>query len=962
MLLRVQLRRDTAANWAANNPILSVGECGLELDDDGFVLALKFGDGVAQWNDLDYFSQGETAFPIGPAGGVLSGLYPDPGFAEPMATSSDLDDEATDRAAGDALALQKSANLSDVASTAAARTSLGLGTAATHLAGDFDPAGTATATVAGHVSTGDPHPGYLTPEEGNSAYDVLGAAGSVFGALSTHATSGVHTSPQPPIIGSTGSTAVAGNDGRLTDVRTPTDASVTPAKFNASAVDPAAGVAGARTLGIGAQQAAAGSALAAKQDNILPGTYAETETSGVRMQAANAATTARVIAIRSKAVDYSGNRVVINDGATHLLSAHYPSLASAQATFPHAVALSDELAWAAIQAAINEAGSTAAGGEAAGDVGNYWINRALSAAASAVTVSGPGRGKMTVTQRSTSAHGVSLGRDTSNGNTFTKNLRFRGFSLVGPGQGVSTGTGFYGHNDASTYQGQVGFDDVDVNNFDTCYDLCKWDNSWGRAIGVSYCRLGWWSSGNANTIQLDISASNCTEAVSRFGDGAGVVVQCRDLISSGMMVDALDQSQVTIVGGNWESCTGSTAFCHVNNGARVVSTVGRILKNIGNDVPGFLVENGGVLTVLSPPAFAGFSTSKTIRKASTSATVYALAPSRSLSSAAELLVDEGGVDSYPALPWPTRQDNSVGTASANIRGLPLAKMYRTGSNGEDQLLLSVRDRSSGSDVYNFHALTGRIRGSGTPLGNVSASPGVLYSRDDAPDIANAFYFKLTGTGTSGWVAIGAAGTTGPAGGLQAGDAIRQMWRTGTWVIPKAGTSTSGSLGLGNLRLFPVEVPYNGGTPWTISAFQADVTNASDSGLAGGVFRFAVYGDNSFYPGSLLLDTGTLGGSGTGSVATNAIAVPTITLATPLSIPDNLGIIWIGGAVQGWAVTAPTLRILSNVPIAVPSSTTPTAGEARWGYVSSATYAGALPGTFPASQAPTGSVPRISVKL
>lgn len=39
---------------------------------------------------------------------------------------------------------------------------------------------------------------------------------------------------------------------------TPDDSSVTPAKFDASAIDPAAGVAGARTLGTGAQQAAAG--------------------------------------------------------------------------------------------------------------------------------------------------------------------------------------------------------------------------------------------------------------------------------------------------------------------------------------------------------------------------------------------------------------------------------------------------------------------------------------------------------------------------------------------------------------------------------------------------------------------------------------------------------------------------------------------------------------------------------
>lgn len=118
------------------------------------------------------------------------------------------------------------------------------------------------AAVAAHAGLADPHPVYLTPAEGNAAYDAAGAAtaaqAAASSALSTHGTSGVHTAPQPPIIGSTATTAVAGNDARLTDTRTPTDASVTPAKFAASAVDPAAGVAGARTLGTGAQQAAAG--------------------------------------------------------------------------------------------------------------------------------------------------------------------------------------------------------------------------------------------------------------------------------------------------------------------------------------------------------------------------------------------------------------------------------------------------------------------------------------------------------------------------------------------------------------------------------------------------------------------------------------------------------------------------------------------------------------------------------
>jgi hypothetical protein len=61
-------------------------------------------------------------------------------------------------------------------------------------------------------------------------------------------------------VGTTAGTVAAGDDTRLTNTRTPTDASVTPAKFAASAIDAAAGVASARTLGTGAAQAAAGNA------------------------------------------------------------------------------------------------------------------------------------------------------------------------------------------------------------------------------------------------------------------------------------------------------------------------------------------------------------------------------------------------------------------------------------------------------------------------------------------------------------------------------------------------------------------------------------------------------------------------------------------------------------------------------------------------------------------------------
>jgi hypothetical protein len=46
----IALRRDTAANWATDNPILAVGETGWTTD----TRRVKLGDGVTAWVDLPF--------------------------------------------------------------------------------------------------------------------------------------------------------------------------------------------------------------------------------------------------------------------------------------------------------------------------------------------------------------------------------------------------------------------------------------------------------------------------------------------------------------------------------------------------------------------------------------------------------------------------------------------------------------------------------------------------------------------------------------------------------------------------------------------------------------------------------------------------------------------------------------------------------------------------------------------
>ena len=50
MATKIQLRRDTAANWTTNNPILGPGEVGVDLTSQTF----KIGDGTSSWTTLEY--------------------------------------------------------------------------------------------------------------------------------------------------------------------------------------------------------------------------------------------------------------------------------------------------------------------------------------------------------------------------------------------------------------------------------------------------------------------------------------------------------------------------------------------------------------------------------------------------------------------------------------------------------------------------------------------------------------------------------------------------------------------------------------------------------------------------------------------------------------------------------------------------------------------------------------------
>lgn len=122
MAIAIRRRRDSTANWTANNPILEDGQLGFELTASGEYDKFKIGDGKTRWNDLKYSFDYQA---VKAQADIIIGN---------IGTSTTKAAEAMSSAQNAAASAQSAATSANVASQAAAEAAEEAATEATELA------------------------------------------------------------------------------------------------------------------------------------------------------------------------------------------------------------------------------------------------------------------------------------------------------------------------------------------------------------------------------------------------------------------------------------------------------------------------------------------------------------------------------------------------------------------------------------------------------------------------------------------------------------------------------------------------------------------------------------------------------------------------------------------------------------------------------------------------------------
>jgi hypothetical protein len=186
-------------------------------------------------------------------------------------------------------------------------------------------------------------------------------------------------------------------------------------------------------------------------------------------------------------------------------------------------------------------------------------------------------------------------------------------------------------------------------------------------------------------------------------------------------------------------------------------------------------------------------------------------------------------------------------------------------------------------------------------------------------------------GPGGVLMVG-SGTT-PSAASIAAPIFGPPMHSGTWYPPFGHTGlTTGAIAT-NARMYLI--PYLIGKACTINGVCVDITSA---GEAGSVVRLGLFADADGLAGALVADWGTVAG--------DAIAIPTLTPSTPVQAAWY----WVGVAAQLAPTTRPTCRVYQSAVVNRVGLTNPGTGGSCGAY-----YNDPVTGAFPAAASPAVGV-------
>jgi hypothetical protein len=169
MATRIQVRRDTAANWTTNNPTLADGEIGFETNSGKF----KIGNGSSTWSVLDYFLDSSDLLAYLTTASAASTYLTQASASTTYATKAELsniDLSSASAAAVAAIVDSAPATLNTLNELAAA------------LGDDANFASTVTTALGNKLNTSTASSTYLTQASASTTYATIGSGGGSSGS------------------------------------------------------------------------------------------------------------------------------------------------------------------------------------------------------------------------------------------------------------------------------------------------------------------------------------------------------------------------------------------------------------------------------------------------------------------------------------------------------------------------------------------------------------------------------------------------------------------------------------------------------------------------------------------------------------------------------------------------------------------------------------------------------------